>query len=154
VIDRILPHCRDEQAVRAAFAEGTKVALAMEHPNIVRVLGLEQDYSWSELLSGVRLDRLLGELQKSRQKLSVNAALLIAKELTEAVAYASGEGVLHDFISPAHVQITDEGRVKLLGFENGRIASVAKLIGELPSRDDFLSPEQAKAGERDVRSEL
>lgn len=159
IVDLLLPHVADNEPVRRAFLHATHVALSLEHPNIVRVLGVStadvpRPYSWSESLSGARLDRILSEAQSLSQKVAVDAALLVAHDVALALEYASAEGVLHDALSPQFIQVMHDGRVVLVGFETGQLGAVAALIGEQPTRDDYVSPEQAEGKPRDVRSDL
>ena len=107
---------RHEHALLSLQQE-TKKTQRLSHPNIVSAYDFDRDanvaFMTMELLQGQSLDQLL-RLNKSG--LSASRALHIARQITEAVAYAHQQGVVHADLKPANIFVTQGGQVKVLDF--------------------------------------
>jgi len=168
---KLLPEaltCDPERIDR--FRREARAASALNHPNIVTIYDFgEQDgrhYIASELVEG----RTLRELVRGGP-LALPQALDIAAQIAGALAAAHEAGIVHRDIKPENVMLRADGYVKVLDF------GVAKLISQ-PEPDDagdevgavtsafdtragtvlgtvsYMSPEQARGGPVDARSDL
>ena len=116
---KVLPEqfARDPERL-ARFQREAKMLAALNHPNIAAIYGLEQSgsthYLVMELVPGETLrERTLGE-----HPVPVEEALIIARQIAEALeaAHGSEKVIIHRDLKPANVKVTPEGRVKVLDF--------------------------------------
>jgi eukaryotic-like serine/threonine-protein kinase len=137
---------RDERMMRRARRE-LKVAAALDHPAIVRLLDSVEDgdyvYVVFELVRG---DDLAAAF---RDGLLDDAAVMRATAaVADALAHAHARGVVHRDIKPGNVLLRDDGVLKLTDFGIAHIdhpdATVDdRLLGTL----SYMAPEQALGGD-------
>src|SRR5262249_53585473 len=95
----------------ARFEREAKLLAALNHPNIASIYGFESGALVMELVEGETLaDRL------KRGPVQIEDSLEICKQVTEALEAAHQKGILHRDLKPSNIQITPEGRVKVLDF--------------------------------------
>ena len=141
---------------RAPIQEGLKSPNIGNGVNLGDVKGvpfLAYDY-----ISGKNLATLLAEAERQGSPIALDHALLITERIAQALAVAfetrlGGERVLHGFVVPPLVRVSNEGETRLLGFEVGPILQgmAGRGIFE-PSVSAYLAPE-VLAGEPPARSD-
>ena len=91
-----------------------------------------------------------------RGPLSVAETLRITRAIADALAFAHDAGVVHRDLKPSNVFITSEGAVKLLDFGIAKSNEVEGLTstGQALGTPGYMSPEQARGGAVDGRSDL
>ena len=167
---KVLPEAVAGDAERLARFEREARSLAsLNHPNIVTIFSIEESggtrFLAMELVEGESLDALLasGGLPLSR-------FFEIAVPLSEALSAAHERGIVHRDLKPGNVMVTREGRVKVLDFGLARrepaesdpnltdtpTESRADLTGEgqVFGTVAYMSPEQARGGKVDARSDV
>ena len=121
-----------------------------------------------ELLEGDPLDRRIGG-----RPLAISAMLDWAIQLADALDAAHAQGVLHRDIKPANIYITTRGQAKILDFGLAKLVdaeprggssevSLTQLETQLLTTKQgtalgtvaYMSPEQARGEELDVRTDL
>ena len=138
---KVLPEDLAADADRLARLEREAHLLAaLNHPNIATIHNLEEAdgtrFLVLELVKGESLEARL-----VRERLPVEEALGVARQIAEALEAAHGEGIIHRDLKPANVLITPEGRVKVLDF------GLAKEIERAPGEMDLShSPTVTVAG--------
>ncbi len=147
-------HANDDQFIER-FRREAKNAAALNHPNIVSIYdrGEAEDtyYIAMEYLDG----RTLKELIVGRGKAPVNVAVEYARQILSALRFAHRHGIVHRDIKPHNVLVDGEGRVKVTDFGIARAGtSQMTETGSIVGTAHYLSPEQAKGGEVDPRSDL
>jgi serine/threonine-protein kinase len=147
-------HANDDQFIER-FRREAKNAAALNHPNIVSIYdrGEAEDtyYIAMEFLDG----RTLKELIVSRGAAPINVAIEYARQILSALRFAHRHGIVHRDIKPHNVLVDAEGRVKVTDFGIARAgASQMTETGSIVGTAQYLSPEQAKGGEIDQRSDL
>lgn len=99
------------------YAEDVKRLQKLVHPHIARVYGgaMEngQPYLAMELVKGETLRDLLDR----RGRLPWETMVEFAQQISEALVYAHSQGVVHGRLTPSRVLITEDGTVKLIGFD-------------------------------------
>ena len=157
------------------FMLEARTASALNHPNICTIYAVEQaklddgsDVSFiaMELLEGQSLDQKL-----MAGALSVAQLLDISIQLTEALDAAHAKGIIHRDIKPANIFLNDRGQVKVLDFGLAKLTqpmaemetlgsvgtpTAAQLTsaGATVGTIAYMSPEQARGEDLDVRSDL
>ena len=147
-------HANDDQFIER-FRREAKNAAALNHPNIVSIYdrGNAEDtyYIAMEYLDG----RTLKELIISRGGAPVNVAIEYARQILSALRFAHRHGIVHRDIKPHNVLVDGEGRVKVTDFGIARAGtSQMTEAGSIVGTAQYLSPEQARGGEVDQRSDL
>jgi serine/threonine-protein kinase len=144
---------------RERFRREAQAAASLSHPSIVQIHDIVEDGSGDcivmEYIEGCTLAALLG----SGSPLRPGLAARLAREIAEGLEAAHAAGFIHRDLKADNVIVTSAGRAKILDF------GLAKPVG--PSEGDSLtadgavlgtwhamSPEQARGGEVDARSDL
>src|SRR5215213_7627854 len=147
-------HANDEQFVER-FRREAKNAAGLSHPNIVSVFDRGEAegtyYIAMEHLKGRNLKELLG----ARGPAPVHIAVDVARQVLAALGHAHDNGIVHRDIKPHNVMIDDDRRVKVTDFGIARAgASQMTEAGSIVGTAQYLSPEQARGGGVDQRSDL
>src|SRR5579871_1021830 len=144
------------------FLQEARTASQLEHPNIgvIHEVGEADDVTFiaMELIRGERLaDVIAGGLTAVR-------AVELATEIAEGLARAHEKGIVHRDLKPANVMVTDDGHAKIIDFGlaklvEDRAAGDAETIqgthpGMIVGTMSYMSPEQARAGRIDHRSDI
>src|SRR5262249_33670773 len=110
---KVLPEVlsRDPERV-ARLQREAKLLASLSHPNIAAIYGLEQwgdiHFLVMELVDGETLAERL-----ARASVSVADALVIARQVADALEAAHQKGVVHRDLKPSNIKVV-EGRVKVL----------------------------------------
>ena len=147
-------HANDAQFIER-FRREAKNAAALNHPNIVSIYdrGEAEDtyYIAMEFLDG----RTLKELIVGHGAAPVRVAIEYARQILSALRFAHRHGIVHRDIKPHNVLVDREGRVKVTDFGIARAGtSQMTETGSIVGTAQYLSPEQARGGEVDQRSDL
>jgi serine/threonine protein kinase len=151
---------------RRRFEREAQALSALAHPNVVPVTdsGIDNGVPFlvMELLQGKTLADLLKE-----GPLPLWRALDIARQLLRGLAFAHGKGIVHRDLKPAnvflqelpdqadHVRLLDFGMVKFLEkADSGPMADTLTRAGVVFGTPAYLSPEQAKGGPADARTDV
>lgn len=148
-------YCSDAEFVYR-FQNEVKATAGLQHPNIVEIYDQgEEDgmpFIVMEFIEGITLKDYIVALQtvKWRDALSVTAQVL------SAVSCAHGHKVIHRDIKPQNIMITDAGQIKLTDFGIARVVSSSTKQAKPDSAGSvhYLSPEQARGGFVDERSDI
>ena len=148
-------YCSDLDFVRR-FQNEIKATLNLQHPNIVKIFdqGVEDGMPFivMEFIEGITLKDYIVALQTMKWK----DAFSVTAQVLSAVACAHEHKVIHRDIKPQNIMITDEGQIKLTDFGIAHVASGATKSAKMDSAGSvhYLSPEQARGGLVDERSDL
>lgn len=145
---------KDEEFRRRFHAESQAVAM-LSHPNIVSVYDVsttsDADYIVMELIDGITLKQYMEKKGVLNWKETLHFAIQIAK----ALEHAHSRGIVHRDIKPHNVMVLKNGSVKVADFGIARIMSKGNtLTKEALGSVHYISPEQAKGGRVDNRSDI
>ena len=166
---KVLPERFATPSAHERFLREARACSALSHPNICAIYDLGdvdgRPFLVMELLEGETLRRFIGS-----QPVNPEKALDFAIQLTRALEAAHAKGIVHRDIKPANVMITPQGQVKVLDFGLAKIRSTTPAPPgedqETAMMDDltvpgttmgtyaYMSPEQARGGAVDARSDI
>jgi len=158
-------HLVTPKAIRRFQIEG-KVASTLQHPNIIAIhdFGMTNNgvpYMVMDYVEGETLAELIGK----GTEISTTRFIDLFKQVVSGLSHAHRKGVLHRDIKPSNimlgksdtgadqVRIMDFGIAKLLSDSESGFPHLTK-TGDAIGSPSYMSPEQAKGGVLDQRSDL
>jgi serine/threonine-protein kinase len=143
----------DTNFIKKFRAEAQSVA-GLSHPNIVSVYDVGDDdglhYIVMELVEGITLKRFI----ERKQRLDVKEAVGIAIQICQGMEAAHNHHIIHRDIKPQNIIISRDGKVKVADFGIAKAASSFTLTQDGEGSVHYLSPEQARGGYSDERSDI
>jgi streptogramin lyase len=164
----IAPELSGEPEFAARFRRESRLAAAVDHPNVVPIHGAGEDdgllYLVMRLVEGTDLHRLLadGALPPAR-------AIAILRDVASGLDAAHAAGLVHRDVKPGnvlidrrgdgeHVYLTDFGISKPSAAAAAATASRAEtaltIDGQVLGTADYVAPEQVEDGRADARSDV
>lgn len=166
VLKRVLPSFARSAKFISMFIDEAKVAMRLNHPNIVQVYAFEQVKTEfllaMELVDGLDLGRLVAAVRRSGRKLPPGLAAYVVQEVSKGLDYAhkrkdaSGQpmDIVHRDVSPQNVLMSYEGVVKVADFGIAKARMVSEETGVIKGKFAYMSPEQARGDHVDHRSDV
>ncbi len=135
-------------------AESQAVAM-LSHPNIVSVYDVskssETEYIVMELIDGMSLK----EYMNKKGSLTWREALHFITQIMKALEHAHSRGIIHRDIKPHNVMVLRDGSVRVTDFGIAHLVSKQNtLTQEALGSVHYISPEQAKGGKIDFRTDI
>lgn len=174
-IKRILPNLTKNKKFVTMFLDEAKLALHLQHANIVQVYDVGSSPGGSaaepayflvmEFIDGANLKVILESMKAQGARLPAAQTVFILMEVCKALAYAhdlndpeTGKplGIVHRDISPPNILISKRGEVKLADFGLAKAASQLENTdpGVVKGKFSYLSPEAARGEEVDHRADI
>jgi serine/threonine-protein kinase len=151
---------------RLRFEREAQALSALAHPNVVPVTDSGIDKGVPFLVMELLQGKTLADLLKTGP-VPLWRALDIARQTLRGLAFAHGKGIVHRDLKPAnvflqelpdqddHVRLLDFGMVKFLEKSDARhSAETLTRAGVVFGTPAYLSPEQAKGGPADARTDV
>ncbi|MDC1142177.1 serine/threonine-protein kinase [Planctomycetota bacterium] len=142
---------------KARFLREARTAAKIDHPNVVRVLDVnEQDgiaYIVMEFIDGTDLS----ELVKKHGALDPAGVYKAVAQVADGLAHAHAQGIVHRDIKPHNIFISKSGQVKLGDFGLARAVEATTELtmpGAAIGTAHYMSPEQAQGSDLDQRSDI
>ena len=147
------------------FKKEARAASALNHPNIVTIYEIGEfegeDFIAAEFIDGLTLRKRLTE-----GAMGLLEAVRIAVQISSALAAAHQAGIVHRDIKPENIMLRRDGYVKVLDFGLAKLAdpgsvalghqtpSTATMPGMVVGTVRYMSPEQARGGATDPRTDI
>ena len=162
-VKRLLPKAAADPARIEALRNEAKLSRRLDHPNIVKVHGVErvggEHLLAMEYVDGCDLRRVLTSWVASGELPSPGLGAFVLAKVCRALAHAHErkEPVVHLDLSPSNVMLGRDGTVRLVDF------GVAKPLGVDPPEHDpgavagtlaYMAPEQLTGDPVDARTDL
>ncbi|AKL95531.1 serine/threonine-protein kinase PrkC [Clostridium aceticum] len=138
------------------FKRESQAAASLSHPNIVNLydVGEEDDiyYIVMEYVKG----KTLKEVIKEKGILTLHEIINYTKQIASALQHAHYNHVVHRDIKPHNILVTEDNRAKVTDFgiaiaaTSSTITNMGSVIGSV----HYFSPEQARGGYTDEKSDL
>jgi serine/threonine protein kinase len=134
---------------KARFQTEARALAALNHPNIVAIYDVGENYLVTELVDGAPM-----------KANGLRQAIDFAAQTAEGLAAAHGIGIYHRDIKPANLLVTREGRVKIIDFglakdsEHSDGAETLTAEGAVMGTAAYMSPEQIRAQKADGRTDV
>jgi tRNA A-37 threonylcarbamoyl transferase component Bud32 len=133
------------------FHREVVAAARLDHPNIVTVFDVGDDYFVMELLEGLTLEAVL----RQRGRLEPAAACAVLLPVARALDHAHGLGTIHRDIKPANIMLANDGRPIVMDFGVAHLMSGAiTASGQLLGSPAYLAPEQINGAAATSHSDL
>lgn len=146
-------YSNDKSFVAKFRAEAQSVA-GLSHPNIVNVYDVGEDnglyYIVMELVEGITLKKFI----ERKGRLEVKEAVGIAIQIAQGMEAAHDAHIIHRDIKPQNIIISRDGKVKVTDFGIAKAATSNTLTSNAMGSVHYLSPEQARGGYSDERSDI
>lgn len=136
------------------FRTEAQSAAGLEHPNIVNIYDVGSDdglyYIVMEYVEGITLKTYI----EKKGQLSFKESVSIAIQVARGIEAAHNKEIIHRDIKPQNIMISTEGKVKVTDFGIARAASSNTISADVMGSVHYASPEQARNGFVDARSDL
>jgi eukaryotic-like serine/threonine-protein kinase len=139
---------RDRLVVQQFLAEA-QAARSLEHPSLVRFLGLVEiqgaKAAVTEYVEGFDLAAFLSR----NKRISIKQSVDLLTTLADAFGYAHEKRLLHRDLKPSNILVGKAGKLKIAGFGLGALR-----IRELDPGDGYPSPEFLSGAPFGIRSDI
>ncbi len=143
----------DKNFVTKFRGEAQSVA-GLSHPNIVNVYDVGEDgglyYIVMELIEGITLKKFI----ERKGRLEIKEAVGIAIQIAQGMEAAHNNHIIHRDIKPQNIIISRDGKIKVTDFGIARAASSNTLTTAAMGSVHYISPEQARGGYSDEKSDI
>ncbi len=151
----VLPDLVAEMGLAERFIGEIRTLASFDHPNIAQLHTAfqinNQLVMMMEFVEGSTLE------QRAKQgPIPPGDNINYMQQVLSALSYAHGRGVVHRDIKPANIMVTSQGVVKLMdfGIAKSNLEKELTLPGTTIGSMYYISPEQARGGTVDARSDI
>jgi serine/threonine protein kinase len=153
----LTPELAEDPAFQARFLRESRLAAAIEHPNIVPIYEAGESGGIAYIAMRYIPGQDLGAILRAEAPLAVERALAIVEGLSDALDAAHRRGLVHRDVKPGNVLLESNGteRAYLVDFGlTRRTADTLRLSsGGLLGTIDYMAPEQIDGGTVDGRAD-
>jgi serine/threonine-protein kinase len=167
-VKTILPNLSDDPQFEQMFLDEAAIASKIHHPNVAEIYDLgEQDevlYLVMEWVDGESLSTLSKHARKNGTDIPLRVGLKIIAQAAAGLHAAhelrdDDDGLLmlvHRDVSPQNILVSPTGGAKIVDFGVAKALGRAgeTSAGQLKGKVPFMSPEQAKGGTVDRRTDI
>jgi serine/threonine-protein kinase len=163
VIKRIRPQLVAQERFVEMFLREGRLLASLDHPNIVRIIELDEDrgeyFLALEYLEGLSLREVAERHWTAGKPLPIEAIINIVADAALGLEYAhtwNNAKIIHRDVSPDNLFVTTSGTTKVIDFGIAKRQGGEQLThhGELKGKVPFMAPEQLQGAALDSRADL
>ncbi len=136
------------------FNKEAQAAAKLNHPNIVSAYDVGRDgdiiYIIMEYIDGFTLKELIIK----NAPFSNEETLGVSMQIASALEAAHENQIIHRDIKPQNIMVTRDGNIKVSDFGIAKAAGSSTITAEQMGSAHYFSPEQARGGFVDIRSDI
>lgn len=136
------------------FRAEAQSAAGLEHPNIVNIYDVGSEnglyYIVMEYVEGITLKTYI----EKKGQLSFKESASIAIQVARGIEAAHNKNIIHRDIKPQNIIISTDGNVKVTDFGIAKATSSNTISSDVMGSVHYASPEQARNGFVDGRSDI
>ena len=136
------------------FKKEAQAAAGLLGENIVNIYDVVDEGRYHfivmELVDGITLKEYI----RIKGKLDITEGVSIAIQVARALKTAHAQHIVHRDIKPQNILITDDSKVKVADFGIARAVSEQTVNANAIGSVHYISPEQARGGRCDARSDI
>ena len=136
------------------FRAEAQSAAGLEHPNIVNIYDVGSEnglyYIVMEYVEGITLKTYI----EKKGQLSFKESASIAIQVARGIEDAHNKNIIHRDIKPQNIIISTDGKVKVTDFGIAKATSSNTISSDVMGSVHYASPEQARNGFVDGRSDI
>lgn len=136
------------------FRAEAQSAAGLEHPNIVNIYDVGSEnglyYIVMEYVEGITLKTYI----EKKGQLSFKESASIAIQVARGIEAAHNKNIIHRDIKPQNIIISTDGKVKVTDFGIAKATSSNTISSDVMGSVHYASPEQARNGFVDGRSDI
>jgi eukaryotic-like serine/threonine-protein kinase len=154
------------------FTREARAASQLNHVNICTIHDIDDNgghpFIVMEKLEGESLKQRIREQTGPSHAMPADEVIEIAIQVADALAASHAKGIVHRDIKPANIFLTPGGQVKILDFGLAKLTKDGKVgtstdssleesltqVGVIPGTAVYMSPEQARSEDLDVRTDI
>lgn len=165
VVIKVLPEELTKEANLKRFDREARLASSLDHPNICTIYDLDEidgiHFIAMQYVEGKNVRQLV-----AGRPLELKTALLIALQVSDALAAAHNRGIIHRDIKSGNVMVTPSGQVKVLDFGLAKLQDETQAatsgihhtelteVGVPYGTATYAAPEQARGDRVDKRADI
>ena len=159
-------HLAGDAKALERFSREARASSLLNHPNICTIHDIQDNNGHPFIV----MEKLEGESLKQRihgKAMDTEQLLDIAVQIADALSASHAKAIVHRDIKPANIFLTPGGQVKILDFGLAKLAKdkvgtstdssfeeSLTQVGVIPGTAVYMSPEQARSEDLDVRSDI
>ena len=153
---KFLPsHLSAQPEARERLLVEARAAAALDHPNVCSIHEVGETTDGRPFIAMACYEGETVKERLGRASVSADEAVSIATQIARGLAAAHARGIVHRDVKPGNVMLCADGTVRLLDFGLAKLSDVT-LTGPnaTPGTIAYMSPEQARGGAVDARTDL
>jgi dienelactone hydrolase len=145
-----------DETEKARFIREAKAASALDHPNIGTIYEIAETSDGQLFLAMAYYEGRTLKQEIEAGRLPPERAVDIASQIARGLAKAHERQITHRDIKPANILLTPDGVVKVIDFGLAKAAGLPRITRTHTTMGTvaYLSPEQARGGDADHRTDL
>ncbi|HSD63163.1 MAG TPA: protein kinase [Ignavibacteriaceae bacterium] len=138
------------------FINEAQSASALDHPNICTIYEIGEAEDGQLFISMALYEGETLKEKIAKGKISIEEAIDVTLQICIGLDKAHQNNIVHRDIKPANIFITNEGIVKILDFGIAKVKGQTRLtlMGATAGTLEYMSPEQARGGDIDFRTDI
>ena len=148
------PEFSNDKNFVTKFRIEAQASAGLTHPNIVNVYDVYDDegiyFIVMELVEGITLKQYI----EDNGRLSMDKAIDFAIQIASGLEAAHENHIIHRDIKPQNIIVSKNGNLKVTDFGIAKAASSNTLTSGAMGSVHYISPEQARGGYSDERSDI